>query len=249
MKFYKPMAFYYKEIFPLKKKKLDFLESYIEKIKPPGRILDVGCAVGQCTSAMTQSFPEINFTGIDLDAEMIEIAKNENTRLHPRLEFQLMNMNDLNIHFKPATFDLVYCLGNTLVHLPSLEDIKKVLRSFQNILKPGGACLLQVVNYNSVLEKRTETLPLIETPRIRFERRYGFHPDDKAVTFKFQLEIKETGERVGEETVLFPLTFEKLRMVLDELRLEKTEFFGNFDKVPYSVDSPGLICAARKKTT
>ena len=50
-------------------------------------------------------------------------------------------------------FDLIFCIGNSMVHLNDNEEILRFLRNCKKSLKVGGYLLLQIVNYDRILVK------------------------------------------------------------------------------------------------
>ena len=55
------------------------------------------------------------------------------------------------------------CFGNTLVHLQSIELMGKMLKGVFAVLKPGGHFLLQILNYDFILDEQVSELPLIDS--------------------------------------------------------------------------------------
>lgn len=87
--------------------------------------LDVGCASGYMTSLLSQSFPQVNFSGIDVYDKAISFAKKN----YPNISFKVAPAE--KIPFKDNFFDLVVCY-ETIEHvedpLKSLQEIRRVLR-------------------------------------------------------------------------------------------------------------------------
>jgi glycine/sarcosine N-methyltransferase len=83
------IAPYYNRIFPYNSAKGNFVESLMPKnLKNPAYILDIGCATG--TMAIDLSKRGHFVTGIDLEREMISIARHDGGISGP--DFELMDM-------------------------------------------------------------------------------------------------------------------------------------------------------------
>ena len=111
MDLYTALAAHYDDVFPVTPAKLGFARSIVGD--PPQRILDIGCATGSLAIALAQEGHRV--TGVDLDAEMIELA-----RRRPgggAVEFRAMDMRDVAPSLPAGAFDTVLCLGNNLPHL------------------------------------------------------------------------------------------------------------------------------------
>lgn len=75
--------------------------------------------------------------------------------------------------------------------------------------------VLQILNYDFLLEKRPEVLPPIETGQILFERRYSY-PDGAGghIPFSTRLHIKAGGEVYEDSVQLYPLRRAELEVLL-----------------------------------
>jgi SAM-dependent methyltransferase len=81
-------------------KRLQFLQSVIERIQP-SRVLDIGCGLGTyVTFPLAKAFPTISFLGVDCDAYSIACAQRQNTL--PNLAFVPLQEFDAD-----GQFDLI----------------------------------------------------------------------------------------------------------------------------------------------
>lgn len=104
------------------------IKTFINLVKNEGTILDLGCGPGH----HSKYFSNIGFKviGVDLSAEMIEIARRESTKS----SFQVMDILDLN--FEEDFFDGIWASAS-LLHIPK-KKIKSVLIKLKEILKNQG---------------------------------------------------------------------------------------------------------------
>lgn len=109
--------------------KLCLFEKFFKKIK--GKILDVGCSIG--------NFLAINpnqIKGIDIDNDAIRICKKRG------LNAQYMDLNK-KLKFKKNSFEGIFC-SHVIEHLPNpFFSLKEIWR----ILKPGGKMVLITPDY------------------------------------------------------------------------------------------------------
>jgi 2-polyprenyl-3-methyl-5-hydroxy-6-metoxy-1,4-benzoquinol methylase len=204
--FYSSISSHYSEIFPYKPAQLQFVKKQPGQIKG-AKILDIGCATGELSYHLAEQGAEV--TGIDLNPDLIAQAKK--SKKHSGLHFQVGDMLKLTTDFPPESFDAALCFGNTLVHLLSIERIREMLEGTNRILKPDGKFLLQILNYDYILDEQVTELPLIETDNIRFVRNYHFEKDNPVVTFQTELILKKEGKSVRNETSLLALRSEELK--------------------------------------
>ena len=81
-----------------------------EKVTEGIDVLDIGCAHGGFASILDEHLENYSYTGIDINAQMIDVARQK----HPKAEFLLMDEGDFSI-LENQTFDLVLVLG--ILHL------------------------------------------------------------------------------------------------------------------------------------
>ncbi|WP_058486204.1 class I SAM-dependent methyltransferase [Defluviitalea phaphyphila] len=242
MGFYDTLSNYYDKVFPLSLPCKTFIEKNISKNKLD--ILDVGCSTGELDIFLGKKGH--NVLGIDLDKKMIEIAKDKIKGEALKVEFKVMNMEELETNLSENKFDIVICIGNTLVHLSDIYKIKKVLKQMFSLLNPGGKIILQIINYDRIIAKDIKKLPLIENEDISFIREYDYNKESNKVIFKTTLEVKKENLKFENEISLFPLRFEELKTILYDLGFKNMEWYGNFNGVPYQWDSYATVVTAQK---
>lgn len=240
-KFYSSISTYYSEIFPYKPVQLQFVKNQLGQI-PGKKILDIGCATGELSYQLAKEGAEV--TGIDLNPDLIAQAKN--SQIHPDLHFQVGNMLELTNDFQAESFDVVLCFGNTLVHLNSPGLIQNMMEGVKNVLKPDGKFLLQILNYDYILDEKVVELPLIETESIRFVRNYIFEENNPLVKFQTQLELKKEEKTVSNETPLLALRSEELKKILSKTGFKNIELFSNFKGEPFGGKHLPLVVSADK---
>lgn len=94
----------------------------------PGSILDVGCGTGEITHRLAALYPQAELTGVDLEEEHLDRARQKT----PRATFR--KADALALPFGDAAFDLAVCRHVT----QAVPDAKKVLTEMHRVLKPGG---------------------------------------------------------------------------------------------------------------
>lgn len=114
----------------------NLLQDFVGKklgLKPNQQILDAGCGQGIVATYLASKFGA-DITGITIVPFEVEEAKNlaQKLGLSQKTKFSLMDYS--NTKFKDKTFDGIYTT-ETLSHSP---NIRKTLKEFFRILKPGG---------------------------------------------------------------------------------------------------------------
>ena len=227
-------ADYYHEIFPVTEEKLEFalFETQSEDL-----VLDIGCSVGELTHMLHEN--KIKSIGIDLDKDMILIAKNRY-----KGDFRVLDMMKIDSEFKENTFDQLICIGNTMVHLKDIKMIKEFLFKCHNILKPGGMIKIQIINYDRVLDNSIKSLPTIENKKIRFERKY--HIKEKNIIFETDLLDKENNDILKSHVTLFPIRKNEIDKLLKDIGYNDIPYYSSFNLLPYDKDSLPLLFTSIK---
>ena len=237
--FYESIAKVYDYIFPKNRKQLEFVES-IKKISIEEKILDIGCATGNLTELLGEKTG--NVVGIDLDKELLKEAKDK----HPNLNFENMNMLKINEKFEENSFDRVVSFGNTLVHLDSREEVEEFFQKVYKTLKFNGFFIVQIINYNRIIEKNIKNLPTIDNEKVKFVRDYEYDKSIGKVDFITELTIKEANLNIKNNIKLLALTKIEIQKFLGEIGFRNIEFYGDFEGRELSDNSEALIFVAQK---
>lgn len=240
MSFYKSIAPYYHYIFKTSQAQLDFITEAIPEKEVS--IIEIGCGIGTLSLELAQQYKHI--IGVDLDDEMIAMAKFNAKKTNTNLRFLQMNMMELDSNFDAESIDGIVCFGNTLAHLSSLKQVSDFLKKTRKVLKPGGKLLIQTVNYDRILINQITQLPLIENNEIKFERFYSFRLLTKLIDFYTTLTVKSTGKQIKNKIVLMPILYAELKRLLQENGFTNYQFYGDFNREIFTVESPALIVEA-----
>lgn len=240
-KFYTSISNYYSEIFPYKPMQLQFVKNRVGDLTGKS-VLDIGCATGELAFQLANEGAEV--TGIDLNEDLLQQAKSG--KAHPNIQYRVGNMMHLENNFRTAQFDTVMCFGNTLVHLPTKELILQMLKGVYTILKPGGNFLLQILNYDYILNESVTELPLIETDNILFIRKYKMDENSPIIQFQTDLVLKNENEVISNQTSLLALQSAQLVDLLSQAGFQNIELFSNFKQETYSGKHLPLVVSCTK---
>ncbi len=95
-----------------------------------GRFLDLGCGTGRIWKFLSRALPRVRYTGIDVSAESIEVAREQ----PGDIDFRVQEGKQLG--FEDGSFDLVFA-ACVLHHVP-LEDRAALYQEIRRVLRPGG---------------------------------------------------------------------------------------------------------------
>lgn len=236
MAFYEEISKYYDYIFPVEPSQVNLIK---EVAKDSGaRILDVACGAGGYTEELTKA--GFHVEAVDIDSGMVRETRDRMQKLGFVVKVEQGDMTALTELFETG-FDCTFCIGNSIVHLGSLDEIQKALKSMHSLLKIGGRLMIQIINFDRVLKYGVNELPTLinkDVP-LEFIRKYRRIEGRDLIAFETTLTIKKEGaeEQFLNSIELLPLTMEKLKAALANAGFAKMAFYGDFNKTLWRDDS------------
>jgi SAM-dependent methyltransferase len=238
--FYKDMARYYDDLFPLNSQQSQFVLDMNHGASFDS-MLDLGCGSGNFLLDML-SYCSLAY-GWEPDSAMLALAQEKMPFSVGRVILEQRGMEELNKLVR--SFSLVTILGNTLVHLNCAEAVLNCLKRVYAALDDKGLFVFQIIHYDRVFEKGIFSLPTLETERCVFERYYGKR-DDNLLDFQTKLTLKREGRVIEHSIPLYPLRKHELENMLKDAGFLDVEFYGGFNAVELTMDSIPLVGVARK---
>jgi SAM-dependent methyltransferase len=140
---------------------------------PSKRVLDLGCGTGEHSRFLIEEGFEA--TGVDASEAQLEQAR----AAEPGPEFVRADLAEIGTAVT-GPFGGAICIGNTLPHL-NAGELARFLGGLASLLSPGAPFLLQLLNYDRILDQRATSLPLNvredEGERVVFLRLMDPRPD------------------------------------------------------------------------
>ncbi|WP_071394091.1 class I SAM-dependent methyltransferase [Bacillus tuaregi] len=236
MAFYKSLAPFYDEIFPVNETACSFLLSYFEQADA---VLDVGAGTGNMAVALTERGLQV--IAAEPDETMADYIGQKAAKNNVSVPVHIKSMLEINqIQDK---VEGIYCIGNTVPHLQNQEELKLFIQKCYDSLKSDERFILQLVNYEKVLASVEEfSFPVIQKDSLIFKRVYE-KVDDK-IMFTTHLTVND--DTFSNSIPLIPVTAQLLLPVLEEIGFTVEQVYGNFARQEYSKHSPALVVVARK---
>ena len=230
MAFYQEFNRFYDDIFPVKDGKVEFLKDSFTGLPDGASLLDIGCGTGGYTVKMKQE--GYNPVGIDYEMAMLERAREKTAKEDLSIEYKKLDMRDLDLFYSKPYFYGVYSLGNVMVHLSNEQEISTMVKKINRVMHGGGKIVIQIVNYDRILDNEIDRLPTItnEEAGVEFIRHYNCKDDGK-VDFETEL-IVDKGtkdeEKYRNSVPLYPLRSGDFISLLEEHGFAEIESFGDF---------------------
>ncbi|MFX1521167.1 MAG: class I SAM-dependent methyltransferase [Promethearchaeota archaeon] len=120
-------------------------------------ILDCACGTGHHVIMLKQ----MGYTviGSDQSPSMIKQAKINSEKYGIRTSFQIADFRNLTNVFH-ENFDAIVCVGNSLPHLFSDEDLTKAICEMYYVLNKNGILIIDQRNYDKLVKKRQRFFPI-----------------------------------------------------------------------------------------
>ncbi len=212
-----------------------FQKLFVEKrIK---EVLDLGCGTGQHARLFHKWGCDI--TCVDPSAELLKIAGDG---FEEEDSIRFINADFLTFpEHVSKSFDIVICLGNSLPHVNTIEELKQTFRNVFHALKPGGMFVFQNRNYDRLLEtKERFLLPL--THRVADNEQIFFRFNDflgNKVRFNV-VHFTRVAERWIHEVYsmeLEPLVRDDVVVALKEAGFSSIDLYGDYSGTPFDPQS------------
>ena len=219
------------------------------------RVLDVACGTGMHAVALARRGYKV--VGVDSSVRMIERAHANAADAGIEVTFDVAAfggvVETLAAEDICPTFDAVLCLGNSLPHLLTADQLDRGLGDLAACLTPGGLLLVQNRNFDAVLSKHDRWIDPQGHQRgddeWLFVRFYDFEPSG-LLTFNVVTLHRERDNPWAQRltsTKLWPLTRQDLVPALERAGLGTVTLYGTMGGAEWDVEtSPNLVATALK---
>jgi ubiquinone/menaquinone biosynthesis C-methylase UbiE len=242
MKFYSELSKVYDVVFPLDRDTVKFLS---QDLKSGDNVLDLACGTGEYSIALSKLGYSV--VGVDLNGEMIKAAQEKAKNLNVNfIENDMTKLND----FQNRKFNLIFCIGNSIVHLNSKNKIEEFIKEIYNSLDVNGVMVIQTINFDRIIKYNIDSLPPIDRPEVgvNFIRKYNYNKAEGILDFSTEFVIKDgSGENKYINSVpLIMLMKDDIIPMVKAAGFKNVEFYGGFNKKEYSEESYAMVVKAIK---
>ena len=205
--------------------------------------IDVACGTGLYTCALESI--GVPTTGVDISDQMLNKAKKHAAKLGvtPRwIKAAMENLPDkLN-----TSADAIFCLGNSLPHIPDENQLYYVATKFSALLNKNGFLVLQLLNYSSILASRQRIVNITQANKKNIVRFYDFI--DPVIQFNILTSWQDKGtfHHKMQSTKLFPYTNKQIIKILNKAKFSNINTYSSLDFKPFDESkSKDLVIVAQ----
>jgi SAM-dependent methyltransferase len=196
-------------------------------------VLDLACGAGRHSKALCERWWTV---GLDLSAALLRVARREDA------DAPYVRADMRELPFAAESFDLVVNLFTSFGYFEDDREHARVLACVRDVLKPGGAFVIDFLNASQVrrnlvaYDERVENGVTIQQSRI-------ISPDNRFVekTIRLLEREREYVERVR------LLSAGDLDRMLEQAGFEVVHCFGDYTGSAWSENSPRTILFASRK--
>lgn len=189
-------------------------------------LLDVSCGIGTQTLGLAKQGYKL--TASDLSAKSIERARREAEVRALNISFSVCDMKEAFAHHGTG-FDVVLSCDNSVLHLLNDKDILTAFEQMYLCVKPGGACLITVRDYEK--EARGKNIVKLYSQRVVDNKRYiglqvwDFEGEQYQLTMFFIEEDMGLGQVQTHvfRTKYYAVTTDKLLALLEQAGFTKVQ--------------------------
>lgn len=239
---YRQLALYYDAIFSPKRAPVDAARNHLlARILPRVRsACDLACGTG--ITAVQLAGRGISTCAVDLSADMCRLARARARADGVAVKVIQADMRDFHL---PAPVDLITCESDALNHIPRRTDLRRVLRSAERALNPGGHFYFEVNNEDGFRRYWTTTW-CTELPGVLLVMRSGHSRDARKawsdLDWFLSSKSGRSWRRVRERVQEVCWTEQEITATLGASGFDTVH---SFDSAPFYRDNPWIVPGCR----
>ncbi|HMK39799.1 MAG TPA: methyltransferase domain-containing protein [Bacteroidota bacterium] len=205
--------------------------------------VDAGCGTGFHTILLARL--GVRVTAVDISARMLDELARHTAGLGLDIRTARAPLIGLSTAVGGSS-DALFCMGNTLAHLLTQEELRTVLEEFARALAPEGILFIQLLNYDRILGTRPAIQSIKETEQGTFIRSYEYTGE----TIQFTIRKNSSGQGGKEQihsVTLRPVLSAELTSLLEATGFSEVHTFGSAAMEAYDpMTSKDLVVLARR---
>ncbi|MCR5217270.1 bifunctional 2-polyprenyl-6-hydroxyphenol methylase/3-demethylubiquinol 3-O-methyltransferase UbiG [Treponema sp.] len=223
---------YYDELFSTTQEQKDFYKDLISTFKKPAKLLSLGCATGAFENYLSQQGCDV--TGIESSPELLRSANLKRRNQLMSVRFFQMKLAEVNKFLTKSFYDIVYCHNSRLIFCAEKNALSVFYNDCKNVLSPGGAIVLHLVNIKALKGRPMSQLPSHQNVRVKLFTELWVH-EDKSQTIVQNI---ETGNgkmlSVMEDQPVYIPSPEEVESEAKKTGFKKVSFYSDFNKSPFT---------------
>lgn len=121
-----------------------------------GKALDLACGPGFQSLALA----ELGFEVLSIDTSAALLEELRERAAGKRVTALQLDMREASVYAARGPFEVAVCMGDSLTHLSSFEEVSALLKSVHACLEPGGKLVLSFRDLSHELKGIDRALPV-----------------------------------------------------------------------------------------
>lgn len=194
------------------------------------RAVDAGAGTGFHSLLLSELGVQV--TAVDVSPAMLEELRTNAGRRGFAVETVLSTFAGMAGGLR-GKYDAVFCLGNSLAHVLTEDELRATLAGFRSLLERGGILLVQLLNYERILAGHDRIQNVKEEGGKIFVRFYDFGEASIQFNILTITRVPSGFETDLESVPLRPWVAEEIRPLLVDAGFSSNAFFGGISMGPY----------------
>ncbi len=208
----------------------------------PDLVLDLGCGAGDITCRLAKK--GYDMIGIDISTDMLNIAREENSR--GNILYLNQDMREFELF---GTVDVIYSAFDCLNYITDKRDLKKVFALCMNYLNPGGLFIFDInteYKFTNILDNNTF---VYDNEEAYLVWQSAYSKKDKICTFFLDMFYKNGNhyERFYEEQEQRAYSIDELKKIAEQSGFKVLAVYDNLSFKKYSKTSEKVFFVLRKE--
>jgi len=169
-------------------------EKLLSMLPKNASVLDCSCGTGN--HAIWLARQGFNTFASDISEGMINVARDKAEKEKINIGFLRCSWEELPEKTNER-FDMIFCPGNSLSHLRSLEMLNPTFESIRKVLKPGGTFVFDIRNWEKTFEEVSlETQEFqVKNKKDIFDVRYSYDIRGWNTSCFMYVDVRLAGEK------------------------------------------------------
>jgi SAM-dependent methyltransferase len=211
--------------------------------KPRGKsVLDLCCGPGRCSIALAKKGYSV--TGVDRTKYLLDKARTRAGAARVKIEWVQKDMRDF---VRPDSFGLVLSMFTSFGYFDDKREDVKVLENMFASLKPGGACLIEVLGKERLARILQPTISSVMPDGTVMVERHEIFDDWTRVRNEWILMRKGRTKSFKFHHTIY--SGEELRERMQRAGFSSVTLHGNLDGDEYGPNAERLVAIGRKPSS
>jgi 2-polyprenyl-3-methyl-5-hydroxy-6-metoxy-1,4-benzoquinol methylase len=211
--------------------------------KPAGKlVLDICCGPGRCSIALAKR--GFSVTGVDRTQYLLDKARAEAKTAGVHVEWLQKDMRDFR---RPNSFDVVLSMFTSFGYFDDKREDLLVLENMYASLKPGGACLIELLGKEYLAKIFQPTISNLLPDGTVMVQRHEVFDDWTRVRNEWLLIKNNKVKRFEFHHTVY--SGQELRDRMERAGFVNVTLYGSLDGAEYGPGAERLIAVGRKPAT